>query len=461
MNSYLAAIDFGSTKIVTIVGEKTDSGVRIVFYRDAPLPAGISIENGEIINDMTVIETLRPTIEAAEREIGEDIDEAIVSISGKLIESKSITNTFCRANPQEHISEEDLKIISNKVLSAENDADNMVYDIIPQEYNVDDHIGFLQIVGMKGTSVETLFKLFKGKKSLITTREAVLNNFGIKIKGAVLSPIASARATLNDLEMENGVALVDIGGGSTDIAIIRENTVREVAIIPFGGESITTDIKQVAAITYNWAELVKIRHGFCVEEDTPENKKLILKSDIGDVEGEVEVRTLSQIIEARMSEIFEAVRYVIQQSGYSNKIPSGVVLTGGGCYMESIIDLAKVILQCKVRLAAPRASITSDSDDNSFDAYSSTAVGLILEGFDRKLSHIEYSEMYETAPAKAESTRQFNNNLFGEEEDIKEKEYAKTKDAGRTKVRKEPAVKEKRTFTGIFGNIFSEDNDKA
>ena len=201
--------------------------------------------------------------------------------------------------------------------------------------------------------------------------------------------------------MENGVALIDIGKGTTEVAIVKDYIVRQVAVIPFGGEAVTCDIKTDTGITRQWAENVKLLQGRCCEEFAIENRKLVLKDENNNTDFEVDLMLLTRIIEARMSEIFDAVAYVIEQSGYGNRIPSGVVITGGTTHLDNILQLAGSLLQRKVRLAAPQGSITNDSAEYAFDVYASTAVGLVLESLNPKLSNaIEFDQELPKQPVE-------------------------------------------------------------
>lgn len=388
MGKYITAIDFGSSKIAVAVGERTGSGFRIIMYADAP--AGNGIRNGEIRNDMKVVNALRPLIQKAAAECGEEITEAVIGISGSFIKSMDVQGEYTRKEPDRFILEDEVRQLAAEQFRQAIAPDEVVFEVIPQKFNVDDQIGLKldEIVGMIGTRVEGFFKVFYGKRDLIERRRKILEECGVVIKKAVLSPIASATAVLNPQEMENGVVMVDIGKNLTEIAIVKDNIVREIACVPFGGDAVTNDIKSVVNLTYDWSERIKLRHGCCLEEFTPENKQLLLRGEDNVEEGSVELSLLSRIIEARVSEIFDAVAYIIKERGFEGKLPAGAVLTGGSCYLEYILPLARVLLGTKVRLAAPRSSITSDSAIGAMDAYSSTCVGLAIEGLKSRLSYV-------------------------------------------------------------------------
>ncbi len=404
MGNLITAIDFGSSKIVVAVGEKTANGIRIRSCNSAPVTG---IRGGEIINDKRVVDTLRPLLRKAEEECGESIESAVIGLSGKFIRSKEISARSSRMDFDKYITEDEIKALSAEQFDKELGEDEMVFDVIPQKFNVDDQIGLgiNDVVGMRGGVIEGFFRMFYGKEKLYSSRCKILEECGLKVKKFVLSPIASAAAVLTKQETENGVVLVDIGKGLTEIAIIKDNIVREVATIPFAGESVTNDIKIVTNLTGDWAERVKIRFGGCLEEYTPENKQLVLRGEDNVEEGSVELSLLNRIVEARMSEILDAVDYVIAGSGYDGKLPSGIVITGGSGYMEHIQQLAKVLLGRKVRLAAPRSSITADSAMTALDADASTAVGLVIEGIAGKLSYTREKPVQKKTSDAEQSTK--------------------------------------------------------
>ncbi len=396
--NYAAALDFGSSKVALAVGEKTDAGIRIVSYHDAP---SAGIESGEIINDFRVAETVRALIQQAEAELDEKITEVTVGVSGRVLHREDHSAFIKRRNAGACISDAEVRRIIRAQYETAAGEEEMVFEAAPQRYSTEDRFGITQdeLIGMVGSEIVADFVLFKGRKSIFERRTKVLGDCGLKLNKAVLAPIASARSVLSAREMERGVVLVDIGAETTEVAIIQDSIVRHVAIIPFGGETVTGDIKTDTGITRRWAESVKIQQGRCCEEYAVENRKLMLKDENDNVEDEVDLVLLVRIIEARMSEIFDAVGYVIDQSDFARRLPAGVVITGGTAHLENILQLASSLLERKVRLAAPQGSISSGSVDEAFDVYSSTAVGLVLETLDPKLSSaLEFEQGPETVP---------------------------------------------------------------
>ena len=467
MSRYAAALDFGSSKVALAVGEQTLDGIRIVSYHDMP---SAGIEAGEIVNDFKVAEIIRTLVQQAEAELNEPITEVTIGLSGRVLHSKDLPCQINRTDPKAYITEEEVRQITRARYKASLDGDETVFEAVPQKYSTEDRIGIThdELIGMVGGQIDADFRLFYGRKTILTRRITILENCGLTLCKAILSPIASARAVLTKPEMENGVALVDIGKGLTEVAIIKDNIVRQAAIIPFGGESITGDIKTVANITREWAETIKLRHGRCCEEYAIENKKLVLKNETEGSDGEVEMSLLVRTIEARLSEILDAVRYIIEQSGYAGKISSGVVITGGASHHEDLIQLATALLGQKIRLSAP-ASIDKNSVEDAFDVYAATAVGLVQETLDPMLSHaIEHKQ--ETIAQGAVKTPEVT--LFEDEpeeepqerlsdRELRRLEKEREKEARRREKEEKKKEKEKAPKGPTFFDMLFSDNDNA
>lgn len=461
MSRYAAALDFGSSKVALAVGEKTPDGIRIVSYHDM-VSAGV--ECGEIVNDFKVEEIVRTLVSQAETDLQEPISELTVGLSGRILHSRELPCQITRTDPKAYITEEEVRQITRTRYNAPLEGGDIVFEAVPQQYSTEERFGINhdEIIGMVGGSIEAVFRLFCGKRAILDRRITILEDCGCKLHKAILAPVASARAVLSRPEMENGVALVDIGKSSTEVAVIKDNIVRDVAIIPFGGESVTADIKNVTGITNQWAETIKILHGRCCEEYAVENKKLILKNENDSDDGEVEISLLARVIEARMSEILDAVRYVIEKSGYAQKLTSGVVITGGSCHLDNIIQLAVAILGQKVRLAAPQGAIERESVEDAFDVYAATAVGLVLETLDPMLSHaVEYKK--EASPQPAAKTAA--GSLFEEESEeddrlsSREERIRKKKEEKERRAREKAAKKEEPKGPSFFDMFFSKDDN--
>lgn len=467
MSKYLTAIDLGTTKVTTVVAERLleadEPKIKIIAYEEEPVSG---ILRGEIFNVHKVAEALQATIDRAEEVTHQRITEAVVGVSGLFIKNETIAPSFRRSGGDNPVTQEELNKITSKAFSSSVKSDELIFEVIPQYYNIGDVRGrnSEEIIGMNGKEIEAHLNLIIGKRSSLKNREEVLRKCNIKVKKFILSPIASAKAVLSAAEMEGGVACIDIGGGLTEITIITNNIVREVDIIPFAGNSITEDIRRQTNITAKWAELLKCTKGCCIVEECDENCKLVLKGDNAVNEGEIEFKLFTEIIEARMSEILEAVRYVLNNSDFETKIKT-VVLTGGTAYLENIANLAKVMLERKVRVGSPRRMLKDGSQDKSYDPYAATAIGLLIEGSTNEpLSYIEKSIETKTDELFPES--HFDPPTTPKQESD---EKPKTTPSFEKQNKPEPTMQKikqpnkKKSITEFLGNLFDEhsDNDKA
>lgn len=471
MGKLITSIDFGSSKTVVAIARKEEEGIRVIHWGSAP-SGGIKF--GEISNTTKCAKVLGQLLDEAREATGEKIEDAVVSISGKKIENSDEKIETERISPTSSINPEEIRNITEKRYGSD-DENKRILEVAPQQYNIDDdyNVDFNDLEGMRGKKLESYFKVFGGKSSLVETRAQVLSECGIKMKQCILSPVAASRAILTDNEREKGVVLIDMGKDLTEICIVRGNVVRDLFVLPFAGESVTRDISNVSGISSTWAEAIKVKHGYCLEEVCPENKTLELINEDGEEDAEVELQLLTRVIESRVSEIFDAVKYLVNRNKFAEKLQAGYVLTGGSAYLGYILPLAKTILGAKVRLAAPRNCIASDSESGAFDAGSSVAVGLILENDSAMLSTTRHDrvERQSTAPypgsPKPEDPRKDNasgglfGGLFGHKEQKTQKKEVPAPEQ-KTAPRQDPKPqkqKPKKDSSIWLGSIFSDDGN--
>lgn len=380
MRNLIAAIDLGTTKVVCLVGEKTIYGIKIIAYSQAPSKG---VLRGEVVNIQHVLDSMIPVVRNVENAIGEKINEVFVGIAGQNIRCCSSASETTRKNPEELITKEEIDNITKDKYGTFVQSGEKVLHVIPQSYNIDDFMGVTEPVGMIGKQISANFKLFVGRSNSAQFSQHVISRAGLKLNELILEPLASAQAVLSEEEMEVGVVMVDIGGGTTDLLIVQDNVIRHTAVIPFGGNSITEDIRVGCGISSKHAEQLKIQHGSCYSEYAPANKTIIIPGLGGRESREISFKVLAGIIEARVAEIFEAVDYEIEKSGYKNQIKGGIVLTGGSAQLQNITQLSNLITGLDTRVAFPENSITADSVEEVFKPGMSTAVGLVLKGFQK------------------------------------------------------------------------------
>lgn len=383
MRKLVAAIDLGTSKVVCLVGEKTDAGIKIIAMNEAP-SKGVS--RGEVINIQSALDSMLPTIRNVENAIGEHINDVFIGIAGQGVKCIQGTNQTTRVNPDEYITPEEIEQITEEIYTNfSTDGDEVVH-AVPQSYNIDDFMGNNEPVGMIGRQIFSNFKVFTCKKTSSQLRKNVLSRAALNINGTSLNPFASAMAVLGEDEKEIGVALLDIGAGTTDLIIIHENVVRYAAVIPFGGNCITEDVKQGCGVSSRVAEQLKVEKGSCMSSVAPDRPVRI--PGIGGREDKyIHVKNLAEIIESRVEEILEAAMYEIERSGYKEKIKAGLVITGGTSQLSNLKSFAQLVTGMDTKLAFPLRTL-SEVDVNINKPSISTAVGLILMGFE-KLEKIE------------------------------------------------------------------------
>lgn len=401
MRNLIAAIDLGTTKVACLVGEKTLYGIKIIAYGQAPSKG---VLRGEVVNIQHVLDSMRPVVMEVEAAIGEKLNEVFVGIAGQHIRCCSSASETTRKNPEELITKEEIDNITQDKYGMFLQNGEKVLHVIPQSYNIDDFMGVTEPVGMIGSQICANFKMFVGKSNSAQFSRNVISRAGLTLNELILEPLASAKAVLSDEEQEVGVVMVDIGGGTTDLLVVQDNIIRHTAVIPFGGNIITEDIRTGCGISFKYAEQLKIQYGSCYSEYAPANKTIIIPGIGGRESREISFKVLSGIIEARVTEIFEAVAYEIERSGYKDQIKGGIVLTGGSAQLQNIRDLSNLVTGMETRVAAPGSDIiTSDSVEQVFHPGMSTAVGLVLKGFEKLSSGTAVETTVEAKPHPAET----------------------------------------------------------
>ena len=375
MRNLIAAIDLGTSKIVCIVGEKTESGVKIIALNEAPSKG---VNRGEVVNIQSVIDSVMPTIQNVESAIGEKINDVFVGIAGQNIRCEQGTSQITRSNPDEYITAEEVREITSQMAENYTRSGEEVIHAIPQSYNIDDFMGITEPVGMIGKQIFSNFKLFIGKKTSAELRRSAIKRARLNVKGLLLEPLASAKAVLDEDEKEVGVALLDIGGGTSDLVIIQDNIIRHTAVIPFGGNSITEDVKQGCGVSSKTAERLKIEKGFCMSS-LADDRKIRINGIGGRDNRDIPYKHLAEIIESRVEELLEAALYEIERSGYKEKLNAGLVITGGTAQLPNLTSFAKLVTGFDTRLAFPDKTF-SEAETSILKPSLSTAVGLVLTG---------------------------------------------------------------------------------
>jgi cell division protein FtsA len=378
-NNYVAAIDIGTTKIVAIIGKKNEHNkLEIVGFSSTK---STGVRRGVVINIEETINAIKRVISAVEIETNIKIKEVFVGIAGQHI--RSIQNGgIINRNNDEAITEKDLKKLFDDMFLLPVEPDEEIIHVLPQSYLIDREYSEKSPLGMSGRKLEGNFHIVIGKTASANNIKKCIKRADIEVSGLILEPLASSAAVLTKEEKEVGVALVDIGGGTTDIAVFYDNVIRHTAVIPFGGNVITNDIKMEFAITEDIAEKLKTEYG-TVFYDEPEQKQIITVPGVnGRPAKEISFAALSGVIQARMEEIIGAILFEIEASNCFNKLGAGIVITGGGSLLNSLPQLISFKSGLIVKIGLPNEHLSGKTEEKINHPMYATTVGLLLEGFD-------------------------------------------------------------------------------
>ena len=386
MENYIAAIDLGTTKIVALLGKEAEFG-RYQILASHEIPS-TGIRRGEVENVIKVPELIKEAVDALKAQTGLEFSEMYVGIAGQHIKCSCESGNTLRDNAHTEITEAEVDDLQHRMYSLKMEPGEEILHVIPQSYNIDDKLDISEPVGMLGKRLTGNYHLVIGKTSSMDMIKRCLNSDRVNmgLKRLILEPLASAAAVLDEDEKEAGVAVVDIGGGTTDLVIYYDNIVRHTAVIPFGGNIVTDDIKEGCGILKRYAESMKIQYGSCLSNLVPENK-IITIPGIRDCEPkEISFKALSQIIDARMEEILGAIMFEIEKSGFADKLNAGIVFTGGGSMITNFKQFAEFKTGLIARIGKP-TYLSSDSNNELAQPFYSTAVGLIIKGieYEKKL----------------------------------------------------------------------------
>lgn len=377
----IVGLDIGTTKIAAIVGQKNEhSKLEILGHGRTE---SIGVKRGVVSNIENTVNSIKIAVEQAEQKSGVDIKYVNVGIAGQHIKSLQHHGSIIRKNVDEEISQQDIDTLHTNMFNLNMAPGEEIIDVIPQEYIIDAEQGIKQPVGMLGNSLEANFHIIIGQTAAAKNIYKCVRKAGLEVVDLILEPIASAEAVLNDEEKEAGVALVDIGGGTTDIAIFQDGIIRHTAVIPFGGDIITEDVKEGCTIIKKHAEELKVKFGSALTSENREEEVVAIPGLRGRPPKEITLKNLASIIQARMEEIIDHIHYEIKNSGYDKKLIGGIVLTGGGALLKHLVQLTEFITGMDTRIGYPNEHLAKDVPDEMASPMYSTGIGLVIEGFAR------------------------------------------------------------------------------
>ncbi len=447
----IGAIDIGTTKIVTIIGKKNDNGRLEILAMAKTESKGV--KRGVVQNIEETVAAILKTVQEAELKAGLKLTEVFVGIAGQHIRSIKNRGYINRNSYEDEITRDDIKMLENDMRKIPIDVGEEIIHVIPQSYIVDNEPGVKAPVGMSGKRLEANFHIVIAQIASAKNIEKCVNRAGLKVKGLVLEPLASSEAVLTDDEKEAGVAIVDIGGGTTDIAVYYDDIIRHTAVIPFGGNVITKDIKEGCSILQRQAELLKIQFGSALGEMAEEDKVVSIAGIAGRDPKEISFKSLAYIIQSRMEEIFDAVTFEIENSGYMDKLSAGIVITGGGALLKHLPQLVKFKTGMDVRLGYPNEHLAANVPNDINQPMYSTSIGLVLKGYEYLDEHNETIEQktFET-DVKSDQFKVETNKL--ESEKAEQEVEFEMKDDSEPKVKSSFLDSFRKTFSDLF-----EEND--
>ncbi|MEM9141862.1 MAG: cell division protein FtsA [Bacteroidota bacterium] len=377
--SYSVGLDIGTTKIVAIIGRENEYGKIEVLGIGRSKSLGV--RRGVVNNITQTIKSIRLAVEEAQANSGIQISSVVVGIAGQHIRSLQHSDYITRSDSEKVINDDDLDKLCDQVYKLVMLPGEEIIHVLPQEYKVDGQAEVKEPIGMYGGRLEANFHVVVGQISSIKNVGRCIKSAGLALGNITLEPLASSDAVLSQEEKEAGVALIDIGGGTTDLAIFKDGIIRHTAVIPFGGGVITEDIKEGCSIIEKQAELLKIRFGSAWPGENKDNEIVSIPGLRGREPKEISLKNLSRIIHARVVEIVEKVYVEIKNYGHEEqkkKLIAGIVLTGGGSQLKHLKQLVEYITGMDTRIGYPNEHLAGDSEETIASPLYATAVGLLM-----------------------------------------------------------------------------------
>ncbi len=376
----VVGLDLGTTKIAAIVGRKNEFGkIEILGVGKSE---SLGVNRGVVVNIEQTVSSIKSAITIAADKAGVDIGEVIVGIAGQHIKSMQHRGMITRKSLDDEVNQKDIDDLIDNMHRLVMSPGEEIIHVIPQEYIIDKESGIKNPIGHAGIRLEGNFHIITGQVAAVKNIFKCVDRAGYKTVDLHLEPLASADAVLSDEEKEAGVILVDIGGGTTDVAIFHDSIIRHTAVIPFGGNIITEDLKEGCGIIRTQAEQLKVKFGSALAQENQENEIISIPGLRGRKHKEISVNFLARIIQARMQEILEFVLFEIKSSGLEKKLSAGIVITGGGSLLKHLSSLVMLETGMDCRIGTPNEHLAGNDDELKNPSYA-TAVGLVMKGIEK------------------------------------------------------------------------------
>ncbi|MAT53966.1 MAG: cell division protein FtsA [Bacteroidetes bacterium] len=377
-NELIVALDIGTTKVCALAGNLNKHGRLEICGFGKVESEGVM--RGVVSNIEKTVKAIKEAVAHAERGAGRKFDVVHVGIAGQHIKSLQHRGMLTRQNIHTEISKEDINQLINDMHRLVLPAGEKIIHVIPQEYTVDDEQGITDPIGMSGVRLEANFHIITGQITATQNIIKCVERAGLKVANLTLEPIASATAVLSQEEKEAGVALVDMGGGTTDITVFKDGIIRHTAVIPFGGNVITKDIREGCNVMQAQAEKLKVRFGSALASEVYDNRIITIPGLKGREPKEISEKNLANIIQARAEEILDYVNWEIHRSGFDNKLIAGIVMTGGGALLRNFDKLTALHTGLDTRIGVPVEHLAHGYGEQINSPVFSTAIGLLLKG---------------------------------------------------------------------------------
>lgn len=449
----IVGLDIGTTKIAAIAGRKNEFGkLEIIGFGRAN---SNGVKHGQVLNIDETIKAIRMALDncyASNPNL--EVTEVYVGIAGHHIKSLQTRGDIVRHQTEEEISQKEIDQLIADQYKTYIPAGDQIIDVIPQEFTVDNFQNIPNPIGYGGVKVGANFHIITGDKNAIRNINRAVEKSQLRTKDLVLQPLASSAAVMGQEDLEAGVAIVDIGGGTTDLAVFYEGILKHTVVIPFGGENITNDIKTGLGVLKMQAEQMKVQFGSALSNEAKANAVITIPGLRGMPTKEISVKNLANIIQARMSEIMDFVTFHLKQVGLDNKmLNGGIVLTGGGSQLKHLIQLTEYVTGLNARIGYPNEHLAPGHIEELAKPTYATCIGLILKGYsdyehNRKQFETKYQKL-DVPPALKKQAMQPQEELPGE-------------DSQEDKVRNRKGLKD---FWGKFKvtliDLFKEEEDRT
>ncbi len=391
----IVGLDIGTTKIAAIAGRKNEHGkLEILGFGRAN---SNGVQHGQVLNIDQTIKAIQQALQNCyDSNPDLEISEVYVGIAGHHIKSLQTRGDMVRQDPENEIQRWEIDQLIENQRKTFIPAGDQIIDVIPQDFHVDNIQNIKEPIGYNGVKVGANFHIITGDRNAIRNINRAVERSSLITKDLVLQPLASASAVMSDIDMEAGVAILDIGGGTSDLAVFYEGILKHTAVIPFGGENITTDIRMGLGVLKSQAEAMKVQFGSALADEAKANAYITIPGLKGMPAKEISVKNLAQIIQARMTEILDFVAYHLKQVGLDSKaLNGGVILTGGGSQLKHLIQLTEYTTGLNARIGLPNEHLAPNHIDELKKPMYATCLGLILKGYsDYEHKYKEFNDQF-------------------------------------------------------------------